>query len=109
MHGTSERRSVMETGPGGEASEEGGAIRGRRVGRRSPGSGGIAVVDDWLVVEEPLEIRVDGRPFTVTMRTPGQDFALARGLLFTEGMIHSSDDIARMRFCDTGEVGEENV
>ncbi|MDT7793196.1 MAG: FdhD protein [Mycobacterium sp.] len=36
---------------------------------------------DTLAAEEPLEIRVAGRPLTVTMRTPGDDFDLARGFL----------------------------
>ncbi|MDQ3814402.1 MAG: formate dehydrogenase accessory sulfurtransferase FdhD [Armatimonadota bacterium] len=49
--------------------------------------------DDCLVVEEPLEIRIDGHRFTATMRTPGHDLELARGLLLTEGVIQSNDDI----------------
>lgn len=50
-------------------------------------------LEDILVVEEPLEIRLDGRRYTATMRTPGDDLLLAQGLLFTEGVIHSLDDI----------------
>ena len=42
---------------------------------------------ETLVVEEPLEIRVDGKPLTVTMRTPGSDVELAHGFLLTEGVI----------------------
>src|SRR4051794_41675539 len=38
---------------------------------------------DLLATEEPLEIRVDGEPLTVTMRTPGDDIDLAAGFLFT--------------------------
>jgi FdhD protein len=49
--------------------------------------------DDVLIVEEPLEIRLDGRRFTATMRTPGHDMELTRGLLFTEGVVQSNDDI----------------
>ena len=44
-------------------------------------------VNDSLVVEEPLQIRINGRPFSITMRTPGADEALVRGLLFTEGIV----------------------
>lgn len=50
-------------------------------------------LDDTLVVEEPLEIRIEGRRYTATMRTPGHDLELARGLLFTEGVISDIDDI----------------
>jgi FdhD protein len=55
---------------------------------------------DEVAVEEPLEIRVDGRALTVTMRTPGHDEELALGFLFGEGLIDSphaaglTDDLA---------------
>lgn len=52
--------------------------------------------EDCLVVEEPLEIRIGGRRFTATMRTPGHDELLARGLLFAEGLIADNDDIESM-------------
>ncbi len=42
---------------------------------------------DAVAIEEPLEIRVDGRPLSVTMRTPGHDEELALGFLFGEGLI----------------------
>jgi FdhD protein len=42
---------------------------------------------DEIAVEEPLEIRVDGRPIAVTMRTPGHDEALALGFLISEGVL----------------------
>ena len=44
-------------------------------------------VSDAVAVEEPLEIRVDGRPLTITMRTPGHDEELALGFLYGEGLI----------------------
>ncbi|HET8978215.1 MAG TPA: formate dehydrogenase accessory sulfurtransferase FdhD [Solirubrobacteraceae bacterium] len=44
-------------------------------------------VDDAVAIEEPLEIRVDGRPLAVTMRTPGNDEELALGFLYGEGLI----------------------
>ncbi|WP_423796980.1 formate dehydrogenase accessory sulfurtransferase FdhD, partial [Mycobacterium tuberculosis] len=40
-----------------------------------------------LAVEEPLEIRVNGTPVTVTMRTPGSDFELVQGFLLAEGVV----------------------
>jgi FdhD protein len=43
--------------------------------------------DDLVAIEEPLEIRVAGRPLTVTMRTPGHDEELALGFLYGEGLI----------------------
>ena len=45
--------------------------------------------DDEVAVEEPLEIRVDGSPLAVTMRTPGHDEELALGFLYGEGLIAS--------------------
>jgi FdhD protein len=54
---------------------------------------------DSLAAEEPLEIRVSGRPLTVTMRTPGNDFDLARGFLVSEGVVATGSDIAAIRYC----------
>src|SRR4051812_34996256 len=48
---------------------------------------------DELAVEEPLEIRVDGAPLAVTMRTPGEDEELAVGFLAGEGLIAGRDDV----------------
>src|ERR1700761_4156392 len=44
-------------------------------------------VENAVAIEEPLEIRVDGRPLSVTMRTPGHDEELALGFLYGEGLI----------------------
>jgi len=54
---------------------------------------------DTLAAEEPLEIRVAGRPLTVTMRTPGDDFDLARGFLVSEGVVSAASDIAAIVYC----------
>jgi FdhD protein len=56
-------------------------------------------IEDEVVVEEPLEVRVNGESVSVTMRTPGHDFDLALGLLWTEGLIHSYDEIGTMAYC----------
>jgi len=58
--------------------------------------GAVSRLDDYLVGEEPLEIRIGKRPISVTMRTPGHDFELAAGFLFTEGVITGSDQIASL-------------
>jgi FdhD protein len=50
-------------------------------------------VRDQVAVEEPLEIRVDGGPIVVTMRTPGEDEELAAGFLAGEGLIAGPDDL----------------
>jgi FdhD protein len=55
---------------------------------------------DLLAAEEPLEIRVEGTPLTVTMRTPGDDIDLAAGFLFTEGLLPRLDDVHEIRMCD---------
>ncbi|TVS85388.1 formate dehydrogenase accessory sulfurtransferase FdhD [Mycobacterium helveticum] len=54
---------------------------------------------DTLVVEEPLEIRVNGAAVTVTMRTPGADVELAQGFLLTEGVIAGRGDVLSIRYC----------
>jgi FdhD protein len=50
-------------------------------------------VRDEVAVEEPLEIRVDGRPLAVTMRTPGHDEELALGFLYGEGLIDGPREV----------------
>jgi len=52
---------------------------------------------DRVVTEEPLEIRVEGRPLAVTMRTPGHDPELVAGFLYTEGVVDGADDLAALR------------
>lgn len=64
----------------------------RTVLRRRTGAAPAEERDD-LAVEEPLEIRVEGRPVAVTMRTPGHDEELAAGFLLTEGVIARREDI----------------
>jgi FdhD protein len=50
-----------------------------------------------LAVEEPLEIRLAGRRFTLTMRTPGHDEELAAGFLFAEGFINDASELGEIR------------
>jgi FdhD protein len=53
---------------------------------------------DDVAVEEPLEIRVGGTAVSVTMRTPGDDFELAAGFLFTERIVVGRDDIEQVAY-----------
>jgi FdhD protein len=69
----------------------------RRVLRLDNGS--QAERSDTLVAEEPLELRVGGRPVSVTMRTPGDDFDLVAGFLVTEGIVRSAEQLVAMRYC----------
>lgn len=55
---------------------------------------------DVVAGEEPLEIRIDGRSFSTTMRTPGHDIELVHGLLHAEGVIAGRGDVVTMRYCD---------
>ncbi|MFC7492247.1 MULTISPECIES: formate dehydrogenase accessory sulfurtransferase FdhD [unclassified Knoellia] len=61
--------------------------------------GEVSRTIDTIAGEEPLEIRVNGETFTVTMRTPGADVDLAHGLLRAEGVIARRDDVMSARFC----------
>jgi FdhD protein len=65
--------------------------------------GNVRALNDSLVGEGPLLIQVADEALTVTMRTPGNDFELAAGFLFTEGMISSRDEIINLRWADDTE------
>jgi FdhD protein len=56
-------------------------------------AGASETIDDPIAVERALEIRVDGRPLSVTLRTPGDDRELAIGFLASEGVIRSATDV----------------
>ena len=62
-------------------------------------SGERSVVSDTVAAEVPLELRVEGKPFAVIMRTPGDDRALAAGFLLSERIIRHQDDIALIEHC----------
>ncbi len=64
---------------------------------RMPAGAEARLDDDALAVEEPLELRIGGRPTTVIMRTPGHDEELARGFLYTEGLITTAADLVAAR------------
>ena len=71
-------------------------------------SGESSVNEDFLAIEEPLEIRLEfsaenqrvTQSISITMRTPGDDFDLALGFLFTEGIINNSAHVQSIKHCD---------
>jgi len=68
---------------------------------------------DEVITEEPLEIRLQAgeqrQTVAVTMRTPGQDFELAAGFLFAEGILHSREEVGRITYCtEAGEAQQYN-
>lgn len=67
-------------------------------------------VEDQLAGEEPLEIRVNGKPLSVIMRTPGHERELALGFLFGEGIVRSAADAASALIQPNGEHPDlENI
>jgi FdhD protein len=70
--------------------------------------GHVKAHDDSLAAEEPLEIRIDGHPLTVTMRTPGNDAELAAGFLLTEGIVEGPAQIAGLDPYITSASGKSN-
>lgn len=66
------------------------------------GADAMAPAQDLLAVEEPLEIRVNGRALSITMRTPGHDGELAAGFLFTEGILKARADLVSLECAENG-------
>ncbi len=69
---------------------------------------------DAVAVEEPLEIRIatvagEEHQVAVTMRTPGDDFDLTAGFLFSEGLLSHRSDVADLRYCVDVETQEYNI
>lgn len=65
----------------------------RRLPVRRIRAGETRAAHDAVALEEPLELRVNGQPVSVTMRTPGYEVALALGLLLAEGVITTLSDV----------------
>jgi FdhD protein len=89
---------------------------GRRTGQsrvrmRAVEAGRVTARIDVLATEEPMEIRMrhgaDVRPIAVTMRTPGDDFELAAGFLFAEGLIAAREEVGRIEYCLECEEAEQ--
>ena len=73
--------------------------------------GRVRVRPDVLATEEPMEIRlISGtakQTVAVTMRTPGSDFELAAGFLYSEGIVSSQEDIRKISYCVDADVDAE--
>ena len=72
---------------------------------------GVRTADaDRAATEEPLEVRLHGRPFAVIMRTPGADRELAAGFLLAEGVLTGADDLGTIAHCtDPSAEHPENI
>ena len=98
----SHRHEVEYAGVEGHRHQAGAHLVGRVTARRRVQhvtADDAVARPETLVVEEPLEIRVNGTPITVTMRTPGSDIELAQGFLLTEGVVTCRDDVLTVRYC----------
>src|SRR3981081_4825506 len=72
---------------------------------------GVRSIDvDRAATEEPLEVRLHNRPFSVIMRTPGSDRELAAGFLLAEGVLKNADDLGTIEYCtDPSADHPENI
>ncbi|GAB1340555.1 formate dehydrogenase accessory sulfurtransferase FdhD [Streptomyces sp. E-15] len=61
--------------------------------------GNVSARADTVAAEEPLEIRLNGESLAITMRTPGDDFALAAGFLVSEGVLGSVEELRTITYC----------
>lgn len=87
-----------------------------REGHTVPGGRDVRVwrageaASDRVAVEEPMEVRVNGSPFAVIMRTPGADRDLAAGFLLAEDVVRGADEIGAMAYCeDAAADSRENI
>ncbi|WTP61490.1 formate dehydrogenase accessory sulfurtransferase FdhD [Streptomyces phaeochromogenes] len=71
--------------------------------------GAVSTRPDTLVAEEPLEIRLNGKPLAITMRTPGDDFALAAGFLVSEGVLGAAEELQNIVYCAGATVDGSNT
>jgi FdhD protein len=67
----------------------------------TPGDPGEKAITGRLVAEEPLAIRIEGKPYVVVMRTPGEEIAQAAGLCLAEGLVDTPEDFASLSVCES--------
>lgn len=61
--------------------------------------GALSRGEAQVIVEEPLQVVVDGAPYAVLMRTPGDDISLAAGFCLAEGLIEAPEDLGAIQHC----------
>lgn len=71
--------------------------------------GSVTKVSDSLTIEAPLQISINGKPFTVVMQTPGAEKELAIGLMYAENVFHQFDQIKLSTKSDKGFVREVHI
>ena len=62
-----------------------------------------------IIDEEPLSIRIQGKPYSVVMRTPGDELPHVAGFCLSEGIVDSLDDIGSLGFCDGSDTNVVTV
>jgi FdhD protein len=92
----------IDTRNGGESPVNGASGPGRSKPR-------TAFSPEALIEEEPLSIRIQGNPYSVVMRTPGDESAHVAGFCLGEGIIDSAEDIAQIAFCDGSDANVVTV
>jgi FdhD protein len=65
--------------------------------------------DQYLLVEEPLSIRVQNKPYSIIMRTPGDEIPHAAGFCLAEGIVDRRDDFLTINYCDEMDQNTVNV
>lgn len=61
-------------------------------------------LEQALITEEPLSIRIEGAPYSVVMRTPGDEIAHVAGFCLAEGIVDSREDIVTIGFCEDNDT-----
>jgi len=68
-----------------------------------------SIFQDRIIGEEPLSIRVDGKPYSVMMRTPGEEIPHVAGFCLGEGIVDNPDDLTTIGFCDDSDTNVVTV
>jgi len=69
----------------------------------------VARIPGAVISEEPLSIRIQGNPYSVIMRTPGDEISHAAGFCLGEGIVDTPDDFASIGFCDNQDTNVVTV